>query len=336
MKFRLSLVLLLASFFLPEKVKGQDIQFSQFYAASPYLNPGFAGSAHQTRGIFHQRLQWPRLEARYITSYFSADTYFDTYKSGVGFYAIRDIQGDNTISSNEVAAMYSYELHILDNLSFRPGVQLTYISRLLNYSNLYFSNQIDDMGNIYLNNTGNPMTHFISVASGGILYSDRFWFGYSSHHMNNPNQSFIGEESRLPVKHSFVGGYKFMLNKSRAGSYQSNKTVSITPTFQYKFQGRSDQVDLGIYAMYDQLIAGFWYRGIPWLKRYLPNLQNNESAIVLVGWKFQSISITYSYDFTVSRLSPAQTGGSHELNITYLHQGFRKKKKQKRIPCPKF
>ncbi|MFN6946017.1 MAG: type IX secretion system membrane protein PorP/SprF [Cytophagaceae bacterium] len=319
------------------QIEAQDIQFSQFYAAAPYLNPAFAGSTHQTRGMFHQRLQWPRLDARYITSMAAVDTYVDTYRSGFGLMAIHDVQGNNTIATTEIQGMYSYELPLTADLTFRPGLQLGYVNRRLNFSQLYFSPDIDDMGNIYYNNTGNPRTHFVDVSSGGILYSSNFWVGISAHHMNRPNQSFIGEVSRLPIKYAFVGGYKFSLKKnSYQHSMDKSSEFSLIPTFHYKKQGQSDQLDLGVYLIYDQLLAGLWYRGLPFIKQYLPNLHNNEAVIALIGWKFDNVSIGYSYDMTVSRLAPARSGGAHELNITYVHSKRRKMKKRRALPCPTF
>jgi type IX secretion system PorP/SprF family membrane protein len=118
---------------------------------------------------------------------------------------------------------------------------------------------------------------------------------------------------------------------------EDGKEVSFTPTAHYKLQGRSDQVDLGLYGLYDHLILGVWYRGIPMLKRYRPGLLNNESMVGLLGWKVKGLSASYSYDFTVSKLARARTGGSHELNITYVW-GYPKKKRKvmRRLPCPDF
>ncbi|MFN6946007.1 MAG: type IX secretion system membrane protein PorP/SprF, partial [Cytophagaceae bacterium] len=59
----------------------QDVQFSQFYAVPTHLNPAFVGSAHKPRAILHQRVQWPGLQARYITSFFSGDTWVQKYRS---------------------------------------------------------------------------------------------------------------------------------------------------------------------------------------------------------------------------------------------------------------
>src|SRR5690606_21890827 len=105
------------------QAQSQDIQYSQFYANVLYLNPAFAGNAHALRGMFHQRVQWPALDAKYITSHFSVDNYFKKANSGLGMYVYKDWQGSNTISTVEGALQYAYELPLSPSLSIRAGIQ---------------------------------------------------------------------------------------------------------------------------------------------------------------------------------------------------------------------
>jgi type IX secretion system PorP/SprF family membrane protein len=336
----ITVMLLLSLFSL--KAIGQDVQFSQFYNVPTYLNPGFAGSAHQTRAIAHHRMQWPGLDARYTTSLVSLDHYLPQHKSGFGLMVMQDYMGANTINSTNIVAQYAYEIHVLDNLTFRPGLQLGYMSRGLNYSNLRFPQQFDDQGQ---NSTGNPYgfgddrIHMVDFGTGGIVYSNNLWVGFSAHHLNKPNQSFFGEVSRLPVQYLFVSGYKIKLkSKEKYMAYlqQQESEIAIIPTFNYKSQGSSDQFDIGVYGIYDMVIAGLWYRGIP-TKKYSFVLHNNESVVMMGGFKFGNYSISYSYDYIVSRLSSVRTFGAHEINFTFINSKKAKKNKpMKRLPCPSF
>ncbi|WMJ75648.1 type IX secretion system membrane protein PorP/SprF [Cytophagaceae bacterium ABcell3] len=320
--------------------RGQDVQFSQFYNVPMHLNPAFAGSAHQTRGTLHNRLQWPSLDATYTTSLISADTYFPEYKSGVGVMVVQDIMGGADFMSTDVVLQYAYEVHINENITFRPGLQLGYVSRTVDYSGLIFPQQVDDQGQ---HDFGNPYglgnrIHYVDIGSGGILYSKDFWVGASAHHMNRPNQSFTGDVARQAIKYSFVGGYKIRLkSKQKYLAYlQSEPERAIVPTVHYKMQGPSDQLDVGVYAMYDMVMAGVWYRGIP-IKKYDSFLRNHESVVLLGGVKFGNFSFSYSYDIVVSRLSTVNTFGAHEFNLTYVHNRQpKKRKKMKRLPCPSF
>jgi len=335
---------LVAFFLLTINSSAQDIQFSQFYSNLLYINPAFAGSAHATRFIAHDRLQWPALDAKYITSTFSVDHYFAKAKSGLGLLVLKDWEGSNIISSTQIQGQYSYELNISSDFSFRAGFQAGLISQYINYSYLTFPDQYTSYG--YQGTPtnepfGGQKRTFLDLSSGGILYSDRFWFSVAYDHMNQPNEAFYGtNNSKLPFKMDYTTGYKFYLRRLPDGtqSKEEGEQPYITPTLHYKFQGKSDQVDIGIYGYYQQLIAGVWYRGIPFLKEYRPGLQNNESTVFQIGWKFNpSLSMSYSYDVTVSKLAIAHTGGSHEINVTYVIAKQPKRiKTPKRLPCPDF
>jgi type IX secretion system PorP/SprF family membrane protein len=330
------LLLLLGSF----QVFAQDIQFSQFYAVPLYQNPAFAGSAHTTRAMLHQRLQWPSLDSKYITSLFSVDHYFANYNSGVGLMVYRDWQGGGTLNSTTASLSYSYEINLNSNWTFRPGLSAGMVNRTIDYEKLRFPSQFSDTIG-YLGSSSNfngaPSIFYADFSTGGIMYNKNLWVGFAADHINSPNQSLIKDVSRLPVKYSLSGGYKIILRKEKSAAYlEAQKQVSITPTFLYKSQGKADQFDAGIYALYGELMAGFWYRGIP-IKKYASGIQNNESLIFLLGWKVKDFAISYSYDVTISKLATYRTGGAHELNLTWFsRKHYKPRKPMKRLPCPQF
>lgn len=337
-KIRALLLILILSF---AEARAQDFQFSQFYNVPLYMNPAFAGTLHTTRISLHQRLQWPRLDARYTTSVLSADTYFSGFNSGVGLMVMQDYQGGGQISSTEVQLMYSYEIHLNSKFTLRPGLQVGYVSRHINYAELRFPHQFDHFRGMVASADPqaiwNRAKNYADVSSGGVLYSKGFWAGFAVHHLNVPNQTFRGQgfESKLPMQFSIVSGQKIILHKS-VSMHHDKEEVSITPTFQYKWQGKSDQLDLGLYGAVNVALVGLWYRGIP-IKKYNNEIQNNESVIVFIGYKGDPIRVGYSYDFTVSKLATGKTGGSHEFNLTYVFQKAHKRKKiLKRLPCPSF
>lgn len=337
------LILLALSTFV---LHAQDIQLSQFYANPLHLNPGFAGSAHQHRATLHQRIQWPGLEAKYLTTLASYDRYFDKYNSGFGFLIMQDYRGTSTISSTSIDFMYSYELHVSENLTFRPGLQLGFSTRNLDYSRLTFPSMFDDEGQISSNpstNIDGSRVYYGDVGAGLIMYTETVWLSFSGLHLNTPNLTILGQDDELPVKGTLVGGYKIDLThkEKKKSTIGYDKNVFITPTFHYKFQGKFDQLDLGCYATLDFITAGFWYRGIPF-KKFVSTetndtFSNNESLVFIIGTKIDVWSVSYSYDYILSGLSDVSPGGSHEINLTYVHRKYNKKKRpMKRLPCPKF
>ena len=319
----------------------QDPQFSQFYAAPLYLNPAFAGSSELSRAGLNFRSQWPSLEANFTTVSAYFDHFFEDYNSGVGVIVNGDRAGISGLQSISAGLQYSYRLQVTDWLTVRPGAEVAFYNRDINYSNLVFGNQLDRNG-LITDVPGEPLSgqsrSFVDLSLGGLVYGQNFFLGYAAHHVNTPNQSLVEEESPLDMKHSVHGGYRLLLPTGfrQHGFNKDGKERSITPTFQYKRQGNFDQLDVGAYLTYEPVIFGLWYRGLP--VSQLRDLPNNESIIALIGFVINDLNIGYSFDYTISGLG-IQSGGAHEISIAY-HFSLRDPRKPPRsimrLPCPKF
>ena len=321
------------------EVKAQDPQLSQYYAFQTYLNPALAGGTHNKRAMMHYRLQWPTNQSRYSTFFASYDTYLAKQKLGLGAILMSDNQASGTIKTTDLQLQASYELTVNDQWTFRPGLQLGIAQRQLS-DDFRYPSQVSSTTQQYdpTQGTGENLQQskiYPDVSAGGILYNRQFWLGLTTKHINSPNQSFIGDVSRLPLQWDIHTGIKIPLVKHEFTNYLEDvRDISISPVFNYKAQGKSDQVDLGFYLIYDQLLLGSYYRGIPWLKRY-QDYQNNEAVIAMIGWNYNGLTVSYSYDITVSRLH-GYTGGAHEMNLSYIIFTKHKEghKPMKRLPCP--
>ncbi len=329
--------------FAVQEARAQDPQFSQFYAAPLYLNPGFTGNTQMTRFGLNYRNQWPSLPGSFVTYSAYVDHYIDDYNSGIGLIALGDRIGLGSVSSNMIGLNYAYQLPISKKLTFRPGAQISYTSQNANYSNLIFGSQIDpDTGEVLPPGQGiDPGLEgvnqgFMDLGLGGVLYSKELWIGLSAYHLLQPNLSNIeGSEDQLPMKFSVHGGYKFLIQK-KAGRGYSAREFAIIPTFQYKLQGKFDQLDLGLYGQFDPLVVGLWYRGIP--VQTTGDHNNSDSMVALVGFEWNGFNFGYSYDFTISGLG-GRSGGAHEVSVTYtIFLGDHRKpaKHIRQIPCPSF
>ena len=339
---RIALLLAGILWLLSQPGQAQDPQFSQYYAAPLYLNPAFAGSTELSRAGLNFRSQWPSLQANFTTASVYFDHFFEDYNSGVGAIITGDREGLSGLQSISIGLQYAYQLRLTDYLTFRPGVQAAFYNRDINFDKLLFGDQLDDSGVISPVTGENLNTglskSFFDLTLGGILYSENFYFGYSAAHVTTPNQSITGEVSRLQMKHSFHGGYRFMLPSGfgRVGEDEKGRERSVTPTAQYKRQGNFDQLDVGTYLTYEPLVVGLWYRGM--IVPQLEDFENNESVILLLGLILNDLNIGYSFDYTISGLS-IQSGGAHEVSLVY-HFSLRDPRKPPRsimkIPCPKF
>ena len=330
-----------------ETVTAQDPQYSQFYAAPLYLSPAFAGSTGQARFGINYRNQWPAIDANFTTISAFFDTYIEDKNSGVGAMLTRDREGILGLQSISLAAQYSYNISLTDGLSFRPGVQIALYNRSVNFSKLTFGDQFDPATGDIINptsaealNGGNKF--FPDLSFGGLFYTPRAWLGGAVHHITQPNQSLIGEKSKLPMKISVHTGVKFHFRPGVVGSgiYARPSERSIAPALQYRHQGEFDQMDIGAYLTMEPLVVGMWYRGVPFKR--VNGFSNNESIVLLLGFTKKGakdiLNIGYSYDYTISKLGPG-SGGAHEFSLVYSWstRDPRKPPKDKLIiPCPDF
>jgi len=329
-------------------VTAQDPQFSQFYAAPLYLNPALTGGTSQARAGINYRNQWPAIDANFTTMSAYFDYFIEDKNSGVGVILTRDREGLAGLTSLTLGLQYSYEVQITKYLGFRPGAQVALYNRDVNFDRLTFGDQFDPLtGQIISSETAETFNTqsartFVDLSFGGVLFTKNAWLGVSAWHLTQPNQSLIGEESRLPIKLSVHGGFKFHMRPGVAGSgvYAREAERSIAPAFQYRHQGEWDQMDLGLYFTFEPLVVGTWYRGVPF--KNLGGVVNNESIVLLLGFTKlgakDAINIGYSFDYTISKLGPG-SGGAHEFSLVYTWpmRNPRKPPKDKLvIPCPDF
>jgi type IX secretion system PorP/SprF family membrane protein len=329
-------------------VTAQDPQFSQFYAAPLYLNPALAGATGQARAGMNYRNQWPAIDANFTTMSVYFDYFIEDKNSGVGVIISRDQEGLANLRSLSLGLQYSYELSLTEYLGFRPGVQVGIYNRNVNFFDLTFGSNFDPATGTIINRdlppdigSGGAKT-FVDLAFGGVFFTRNAWLGGSMWHLTEPNQSLIGDVSKLPRKLSVHGGFRIPLRPGTVGTgiYARKSERSISPAFQFRHQGKFDQMDLGVYFTFEPLVLGTWYRGVPYKK--VGPFVNNESIVLLLGFTRlgakDAINIGYSFDYTISKLGIG-SGGAHEFSLVYTWP-MRNPRKPPRdkliIPCPDF
>lgn len=325
-------------FCLTEIARAQDMQYAQFYAAPLYLNPAFAGANSCSRLATNYRQQWPGIAGKFSSFILSYDHQFPKKNSALGLLITKDQAGSGKLGSTSGSLIYAYQLNLTHKWSVNAGFQGTFTNRSINFYDLYFVDQLLTGSATTVETPIAQKVNYFDVSSGLVLYSNRFWAGFSAHHLNSPNQGIVSEKSQLPIKYSVHAGYQLPAGSSTEAKRNIEKT-SITPTVNYKHQGKFDQLDLGIYYNYQPIVFGIWYRGLP-LKKNEKNTVNNDAIVLLVGISYNRFNFGYSYDVTISRLSISSTKGSHEISLSYQFCDLKslkgKRKVSKFVPCPKF
>lgn len=317
----------------------QDPEFSQYYAAPLYLNPAFTGTTTDHRFIANYRNQWPNIARGYVTYAFSYDYNLHNYNSGVGFMTTVDQAGTAGMKSSQFNFLYSYKLNISNKWVISSGLNFGYAVRRVDFNRLLFGDQLqfDVSGNVpsddpAASNLGT--SNYFDFKAGALAYNKNFWVGFAVNHINEPNRSLINSESYVPIKLTIHGGVRIQLYR---GAFKRASIPVLSPSFVYKRQGQFEQLDIGAYLLYNPIILGVWYRGIPINKNVQGNI-SQDAAVLILGFQFEKIELTYSYDFTVSSLGPI-SGGTHEIALKYrlaINMQNKTKRPERFIPCPTF
>lgn len=319
-------------FLVPIFSEAQDPQFSQFYANPLYLNPAFSGTSIQSRLVFSSRVQWASIPGAFQTYSASYDQFFPKLKSGFGFNIYYDKAGTGGLATTNPRLNYAYEIRINRRLFVRPGIQIGYVFRSIDYNKLTFGDQLVTNNPISGEIISDQSVGYIDYGAGALLYAPNYWFGFALNHLNTPNQSLLNEVSPVPLKFSLHTGYRFDL-KGKSALDQESLFIAA----HYKQQKKFGQLDLGAYYEYNAITFGIWYRGIPIINQST-GLISNDAIVLLVGYGQGNFNIGYSYDLTISKLG-LNSGGSHEITVTYewANRKNRRITRRKRIiPCAKF
>ena len=316
-----------------------DPQFSQFYAAPLMVNPGYAGTVAEHRLIFNGRIQWPNLPQAYQTMAFSYDFWRPELRSGFGLQVLTDKAGSAGLRYTTVRFNYSYKI-VVNGWVLSPGLYFGYSLQSFDPNKLLFGDQLDfgqnnlppsqDPNVIKLNNI-----QFFDTGVGFLMYNAKTWIGASVYQLNEPNVSLIDAEAKWPMRITVHGGVRLPIYGDK---YKSNMVSSIAPSFMYRFQGGTHQLDLGVQYMVAPVVIGLWYRGVPFIKDD-NGYNKNEALVFSMGLLFDYFEFGYSYDFTISELS-ARSGGAHEISLQYEFglspRPGKVKKKHQALPCPTF
>ena len=294
-------------------MQAQDIMLSQPFASSLYLGPSFAGMTNGGRAFLTYRNQWPGLAGGYNTALLGGDYFFRRQNSSVGGLLVYDRQAGGAFTTMEFHPQFNYRVEISRNLFFRPGVELTLYYKAINPDKFIFADQIAVDGTII---DGRTLENFNKEGGGGVdaavsalLYNNNFWLGMALHHISEREVSFVNDEAKKPRKWSAFGGRRFVYHQDRQRGFEDSFTLAGI----VDYQSTHSQLQLGVFWHRMPLELGFWYRDFPFIAK--GNLMNQDALIGVIGFSYENLKISYSYDATLSKLS-GHSGGAHEIVLT--------------------
>lgn len=333
-----------------QQATAQDIQFSQFYASSLFLNPAMAGIESNIAVNANFRSQWRTAVNPFLTTQVSGIYPFmggldgATQKGGAGLTFYNDYVGDGSLTRTGFMANGAYTL----------DMQLHKVSAGLQVGGLQLATNLEKQqwGEGYqpfsgYNSTYNALasdpnlraglnSRFVPLVNLGLMYSynpGRSYYasglgahaGISAYNLNQPEISLSGANTKyvLPARINFHGGLDFFISP----------TVRFSPTVLVSMQKGFTQINGGGYLTFNvvpeggdsflagsDLILGGYYR-------------NYDAAIAMVGLSNSAYTFGVSYDVGMTGVDALVANrGALEISLAYR---FVKENKRKRFDTPR-
>ncbi|MBL0331080.1 MAG: PorP/SprF family type IX secretion system membrane protein [Bacteroidetes bacterium] len=302
------LVVFSFSLFSITMTSAQDAHFSQYLNSKTYTNPAFVGTDSTMNVALNYRVQWPKTSS-YKSSIFSVDKYIRALRGGIGLNYVNDRQLNDAYIKARIEFNYAPHFELFNHkLVLQPGIQISYFQNTIDFSKLTFSDMIDARrGFVYNTNEvyGASTKSGIDVSAGLLVYTDRYFGGVAFHHITEPNEGVVGP-SKLPMKISAHVGANLLCGNA------NSKNTTISPTLLYMRQQDFQMFLPGLTAKYKFISLGVSYR-------------NEDAFIGTLAFQNRFLRVGYSYDYTTSKLGNDNTGGSHEIGLTWF-VNFKKKR----------
>jgi type IX secretion system PorP/SprF family membrane protein len=321
--------LLVLAWMMPlSSLRGQDMNYTQYFSTPLYVNPAFTGINTGVRARFLFRDQWPAAPIDYKSYYFSADIGDRGLPGagGIGLVVQSDNPGAGLVNNLNAALTIGVRIPITAFLAAQVGIKAGIMQRRISYDDLVFTSNFDPRyGNIYqsgftdFNASKRVVPDFgagglfqFSSTEGNITGD----LGFAVDHIFQPDVSFLSVgSSQYPRK--WVGHMNVVFSTGPGGSSSSSSSgagdpLKINVGALYMNQYNLNSLQLGLNLLKYNIYLGCWY------KSTLTGVVNSSCA-VLAGYKYtfydnMSIKFIYSYDIQISGALQG-TGGAHEISL---------------------
>lgn len=330
----------LSIYFAVRPAVAQDPVFSQYYSAKMFLNPALAADHQEMNFTLNNKTFLNSQISSYSLSQFTVIYPFvikklnlrgkglqrSDHRSGVALSIYREVTGQGQLNTHGVLLAFAQNIQLSSAHYLSAGFQGAYVDRRTG-GDLRWGTQYDyQMG--YNPDIIPSIGDFDDLkAMFGAVNAGLCWFyndskitnefsrqkidafaGVSFYNINQPKQSFFGNENeRLPIHTKVHGGIKYKLNE----------IVYFFPNLLYVRQNANNQLNLGSYAsispqseMFPEnsdfsFLVGAWYRV-------------GDAIISTFGFKMYGVSFAMSYDFNSQSISYKGRGkGVMEFSLKY-------------------
>jgi len=266
-------------------------QFSQYNFNRYVINPAVGGTERFFDVRTNHRYQWVGITDAPRTFTLSVNGPSKNQKMGYGGYVFTDVVGPTRRLGAQIS--YAYKLILKDDLKLSMSISAGVLQFLIDGGKIIFSDPGDDVLSDQLVSATVPDIKF-----GLYLYSDTYFFGFTSPQLLQSKLSFFDQEtntlSKLEDHYYLMGGYKFNINDD----------FDVEPSFLFKYVSPvPPKVDINVRAIYRDMV---WLGG---------GYRTGDALSAMIGYTHRkNLTIGYSYDFTTTSLKRYALG-THELML---------------------
>jgi type IX secretion system PorP/SprF family membrane protein len=271
-----------------------DAQFSQYFLAMGYYNPGYVG-ANEDLNIFglHRR-QWEGMPGAPQTTFINVDRPLRIGKANTGVGLTLFTETIGLFNNSHVSGQFAWKRNLLGG-TLSLGVQAGLAS-------VSFDGTKVDLGESeehIQEDEAIPKTQVSGMAldmNAGLYYTHRkFYAGIAVTHLLKPQLTLDENISTyIGRAYNLTGGYNIQLK---------NPLFELQPSLFVKTDLQSFQLDVTARVIYNKMFSG----GLSW---------RGYEGVAMLGASFENVTVGYAYDFPTGPLLKASTG-SHELMIKY-------------------
>jgi type IX secretion system PorP/SprF family membrane protein len=309
----------------------QDAHLSMYDAAPLFLNSGLTGVFEGDWRLHAQyRTQWKSVNFKpYNSALVSFDMSRGKWGYGLQINNFRAGYGNFNVLQGLFSLAYNTPLNKKRSHMLSFGIQGGGMQKSLEYQLLSFNNQytIENGGgfdnSIVSGETFGAQSIIVPCVNSSLIYyyakqqsKLNPFIGISSFNLLEPNESFFGQDNRLPRRYYIHAGTRINITEQ---FYLLPKVLLMQ---QKEFQEMTFALEAGYFLKGSEtyLLGGVIYR-------------NMDAGIITLGAKKENIILRVGYDVNVSTLSTVSSGrGGLEFSFTYIHQ--RNKTKSEKI-CPR-
>ncbi|MCB9257523.1 MAG: PorP/SprF family type IX secretion system membrane protein [Chitinophagales bacterium] len=329
------------------QAKTQDVHFSQIHASPIFLNPAMTGLFNQDlRFIANYKNQWINTGANFNTICLSADGRIASLGKmanlNIGFIAFSDAAGDLSYRQTNIQVPISVNLNFGKQRSSNKhllslGIQNGLFHQNADLSKIVAFDSEPLIGSLFTTNKFQYDLSYGLVWNTIIQNKHSFYLGFSQSHLNSPqvNTSDLNQADYLHSKLLVHGGADISF---------ANEKQAILPSWIITSQGPHREFLSGLYyrinlsSKVKNQVSNAIYFGA-WARWYAIKSYNSgfDALITSLRYDHKNVSISASYDFTLSKLTLANRAqGGAELSLIYALEINKKKKTNKVVYCPKF